>query len=142
MIYAFFLFVFVQKSFLTEKVFLYVEIHLTTRGPLCTCLGNVIVYNIAENLPAFMFATKVAKKGDSCFWKRVGNAKKGGGFERGYRFSETMSYLRNTWFQSYIIVLVTFENCVHELKTSYLLTSMHDSGKRSSLTLNSSYQYR
>ena len=34
MIYAFFLFVFVQKSFLTRKCFLYVEINLTTRGSL------------------------------------------------------------------------------------------------------------
>ena len=38
MIYAFFLFVFVQKSFLTKTFFLYVEINLTTRGPLYTCL--------------------------------------------------------------------------------------------------------
>ena len=42
MIYAFFLFVFVQKSFLTKKYFLYVEINLTTRGPLYTCL--VLLY--------------------------------------------------------------------------------------------------
>ena len=38
MIYAFFLFVFVQKSFLTKKFFLFAEINLTTRGPLYTCL--------------------------------------------------------------------------------------------------------
>ena len=38
MIYAFFLFVFVQKSFLTKNFFLYVEINLTTRVPLYTCL--------------------------------------------------------------------------------------------------------
>ena len=38
MIYAFFLFVFVQKSFLTKKLFLFAEINLTTRGPLYTCL--------------------------------------------------------------------------------------------------------
>ena len=45
MIYAFFLFVFVQKSFLTKKFFFYVEINLTTGGPLYTCLvtyGNTI----------------------------------------------------------------------------------------------------
>ena len=44
MIYAFFLFVFVQKSFLIKKIFLYVEINLTTRGPLYTCL----VYNYMQ----------------------------------------------------------------------------------------------
>ena len=38
MIYAFFLFVFVQKSFLTKNYFLTAEINLTTRGPLYTCL--------------------------------------------------------------------------------------------------------
>ena len=38
MIYAFFLFVFVPKSFLTKKIFLFAEINLTTRGPLYTCL--------------------------------------------------------------------------------------------------------
>ena len=38
MIYAFFLFVFVQKSFLTKKLFLFAEINLTTQGPLYTCL--------------------------------------------------------------------------------------------------------
>ena len=36
--YAFFLFVFGQKSFLTATFFLYVEINLTTRGPLHTFL--------------------------------------------------------------------------------------------------------
>ena len=38
MIYAFFLFVFVKKSFLTKKFFLFAEINLTTRCPLYTCL--------------------------------------------------------------------------------------------------------
>ena len=38
MIYAFFSFAFVEKSFLTKKFFLCVEINLTTRGPLYTCL--------------------------------------------------------------------------------------------------------
>ena len=38
MIYAFFLFVFVQKSFLTKNCFLTAEINLTIRGPLYTCL--------------------------------------------------------------------------------------------------------
>ena len=38
MIYSFFLFVFVQKSFLTKNFLLYVEINLTTRGPLYPCL--------------------------------------------------------------------------------------------------------
>ena len=39
---------FVQKSFLTTKSFLYVEINLTTRGPLYTCLGSILfkVYEI------------------------------------------------------------------------------------------------
>ena len=38
MVYAFFLFVFVQKSFLTKNYFLTAEINLTTLGPLYTCL--------------------------------------------------------------------------------------------------------
>ena len=39
MICVFFLFVLVQKSFLTKKnVFLFAEINFTTRGPLYTCL--------------------------------------------------------------------------------------------------------
>ena len=38
MIYAFFLFAFVENHFLTKKFFLCVEINLTTGGPLYTCL--------------------------------------------------------------------------------------------------------
>ena len=49
MIYAFFLFVFVQKSFLTKTFFLYVEINLTTRGPLYTCLVNCIFQETSES---------------------------------------------------------------------------------------------
>ena len=46
MIYAFFLFVFVQKSFLTNIFFPFAEINLTTRGPLYTCL---VCLEISEN---------------------------------------------------------------------------------------------
>ena len=41
MIYAFFLFVFVQKSFLTKKLSRFAEINLTTRGPLYTWLVDL-----------------------------------------------------------------------------------------------------
>ena len=51
MIYAFFLFVFVQKSFLTKKSFLYVEINFTTLGPLYTCL--VFLQNSSQCLQLF-----------------------------------------------------------------------------------------
>ena len=63
MIYAFFLFVFVQKSFLTKKFFLHVEINLTTRGQLYTCLvipkfnsKSWVPLSLSENfLPPFGF---------------------------------------------------------------------------------------
>ena len=48
MIYAFFLFVFVQKSFLTKNFFLSVEINLTTRSPLYTCLVLIASINMTS----------------------------------------------------------------------------------------------
>ena len=58
MIYAFFLFVFVQKSFLTKKFILYVEINLTTRGPLYTCL---VSWGIFSSTHFITFACKYTK---------------------------------------------------------------------------------
>ena len=51
MIYAFFLFVFVQKSFFTKNLFLFAEINLTTRGPLYTCLV-LMVYKFSKKAMA------------------------------------------------------------------------------------------
>ena len=42
MIYAFFDFLFVQKSFLIKSYLLTAEINLTTRGTLYTCLVEII----------------------------------------------------------------------------------------------------
>ena len=45
----FFYFLFVQKAFLTKKMFLFAEINLTTRGPLYTCLV-LIEIDLAESV--------------------------------------------------------------------------------------------
>ena len=55
MIYAFFLFVFVQKSFLTKKLSRFAEINLTTRGPLYTCL----VFFLEASVKGIAFLVKV-----------------------------------------------------------------------------------
>ena len=55
MIYAFFLFVFVQKSFLTKIILLFAEINLTSRGPLYTCL--VLVWLLKYNAKCYRLDT-------------------------------------------------------------------------------------
>ena len=55
MIDVFFLFVFVQKSFLTKIFFIFAEINLTTRGPLYTCLVLIFCSKIIFDQKLFSY---------------------------------------------------------------------------------------